>query len=172
MNVANVPVIMRKLMPNFFFQWPGELGIHQTVHMMRNLVNQTYTHPWIRERAEDVTEGCERNKHCDHETLTNWVTSKVRYLEDPTGVEALHHPLTFYEKRLRQGIKVWGDCDDMAMYLATLLKSIGHKPEFRIVGRNKTFHHILVICEGENLDPTMGIGNYPRNPGRAMRVPI
>lgn len=156
----------------FFFQWPGEMGIHQTVFMMKELVNQNYAHPWIRERAAYGVEGCGRKKQCEHESLTNLVASNISYLDDPKGIEALHHPITFYEKRLRQGRKVWGDCDDMAMYLATLLKSIGHKPQFRVVGQGKIFHHILVICESENLDPTMGVGNYPRNPGRAMRIPI
>ena len=159
-------------MPNLFFQWPGEMGIHQTVFMMKDLVNRNFIHPLIRERAEFVTQGCERDKSCDHEALTSFVTSNLRYLPDPTGVEALHHPITFYENRLRSGQRVWGDCDDMSLYLATLLKSIGHRPQFRVVGKKKTFHHILVICEGENLDPTMGIGEYPRNPGRAMRIPI
>ena len=158
--------------PILHFQWPGEMGIHQTIYMMRNLVNQNYPHLWIRERANHIIQGCERDRHCEHIALRDWISSNVDYLEDPTDIEALHHPITFYEKRLRHNQKVWGDCDDMALYLATLLKAIGHRPQFRVVGRNKTFHHVLVICEGENLDPTMEAGNYPKNPGRAMRIPI
>ena len=74
---------------NLFFQWPGEPGIHQTVFMMKELVNRTYGHPWIRERAEDVTEGCNRNnRHCQHETLVNFVEANVRYLDDPKSIEA------------------------------------------------------------------------------------
>lgn len=157
---------------NSFFQWPGELGIHQTVHMMKELVNRSYGHSWIRERAADVVEGCGRSFTCQHEALNSWIVSNVRYLKDPTNIEALHHPVTFYEKRLRNGQRVWGDCDDMALYLATLLKSIGHKPEFKVVGQDKILHHIYVQCEKAQLDPTMGVGNYPRNPQRILRVPI
>ena len=157
---------------NLFFQWPGEMGIYQTVHMMKELVNRNYAHSWIRERAEEVTQGCGKDSSCEHETLNNWVSSNVRFLKDPTGIEALHHPVTFYEKRLRSNERVWGDCDDMALYLATLLKSIGHSPQFKIVGKDKILHHIYVQCEGEQLDPTMGVGRYPKNPGRSIRVPI
>lgn len=160
------------MQPKLFFQWPGEAGIHQTLYMMRDLINKNYMHHWIRERAAYITQGCQRNRRCEHQTLTNWLISNVNLLDDPIDIEALHDPISFFEKRLRQNKIVWADCDDMVLYLATLLKSIGHRPEFRVVGKNKTFHHILVICEGENLDPTMEFGNYPRNPGRAMRVPI
>lgn len=158
--------------PILNFQWPGEAGIHQTIFMMRKLVNQNYSHPYIRERAASIVQGCDRNRHCENQALTNWVSSNIENLDDPTDIEALHHPITFYEKRLRQGQQVWGDCDDLSLYLATLLKAIGHRPEFRVVGKKKTFHHVLVICEGENLDPTMEAGNYPKHPTRSMRIPI
>lgn len=158
---------------NLFSQWPGEAGVYQTAWMMRDLVNRTYGHPWIRERAADIIEACgRRDRKCQHAALQNWVTSRVQYVSDPRGMEALTNPVTFTERKLRSGERPFGDCDDMAIYLATLLKSIGHNPEFRIVGQKKVLHHILVVCEGDQLDPTMNLGEYPERPARAIRVPI
>lgn len=155
-----------------FFQWPGEMGVFQTVWQMKALANASFVNPWIRERAALSIEGCGKNPKCHHATLQNFVTSIVNYVKDPKHVEALHHPVSFYEYRIRKGEKVWGDCDDMATYLATLLKSIGHSPAFGVVGQQNAFHHVFVICESEWLDPTMGLGRYPENPGRSIRVPV
>jgi hypothetical protein len=98
----------------------------------------------------------------------------MQYVRDPSGVEALHDPITFVEARLRQGLRPYGDCDDMAIYLATLLKSVGHRPRFRILSRHDdgAFHHILVYCHDKNLDATMSLGREPENPTRAVQVEI
>ena len=79
--------------PILSFQWPGEPGIHQTVFMMRKLVNQNYYHSWIRERADSIVQGCNRNRHCEHIALRDWINSNVNLLNDPTDMEALHHPI-------------------------------------------------------------------------------
>lgn len=157
---------------NLFSQWPGELGTYQTVSMMRNMVNRSYLDPVIRERATGLIIPCGRDLRCHHRRLQSFVSERVQYVKDPQGVEALHDPITFYEDRIRKGKRAWGDCDDMSVYLATLLKSIGHNPMFRIVGSLNFFHHIFVICEGENLDPTMKLEEFPLDPGRSIMVLI
>lgn len=151
------------------FQLPGEAGIIQTVSIMKDLVNRSFYLPEIRDRAAQLTVGCSRYIPCEHSQLLGWVRGRVSYLRDPEGVEAIFTPMNL-EERLRENSIAYGDCDDMATYLATLLKAIGHKPRFRVMGRKMTLHHVAIICEGETLDPTLN--EAPRNPGRAIQFPI
>jgi hypothetical protein len=105
--------------------------------------------------------------------LLGWVKNKVQYLRDPTGVEALHDPISFYEKRLRRNLRVFGDCDDLSLYLATLLKSVGHAPLFRVLSRTgNTFHHVHVVCHSHLLDPTMELGRLPRQATRSVQIRV
>ncbi len=160
--------------PTVYSQLPGDAGVFQTVQMMRGLVNANFLHPWIRERAALVTQNCDRDPLCEDRMLLAHVINAIQYVRDPSGVEALSDPVRFVEERLRNRYKPFGDCDDMSIYLATLLKSIGHKPRFRVVSRldSKSFHHILVFCHGKNLDPTMEYGQEPRNPTRAVQIEV
>ena len=86
-------------------------------------------------------------------------------------MEAITAPLEI-EREIIKGNFVQGDCDDMVTYLASLLKAVGHRPRFRVMGKDKTLHHVAIICENETLDPTMGLGIIPLNPGRALQFPI
>ncbi len=159
--------------PTVYSQLPGDSGVYQTVYMMRDLVNKSYLHPWIRERAAAILRNCNRSPACEDFGLSNWVREKIQYVRDPAEVEALHDPITFFEKRLRSGQLVFGDCDDMSIYLASLLKAVGHSPLFRILARvGNSFHHVHVICHKHILDPTMEIGRLPRQAMRAVQIKV
>ena len=162
------------MMPKVYGQLPGDSGVYQTVYMMKELVNANFLHPWIRERAASRIGLCNREPDCEDMQLLAHVISSMQYVRDPYGVEALHDPVRFVEERLRNGFRPFGDCDDMSIYLATLLKSVGHRPRFRILSRHDdgAFHHILVFCHGKNLDPTMRLGREPKNPTRAVQIDI
>lgn len=152
---------------------PGEAGIRQTVRMMIAMVNRSFLNPMIRERAAAMIRYCNRNKACENAALLSFVNRKIQYVRDPSGVEALHDPVTFYETRLRKGLPVFGDCDDMSTYLAALLKSVGHTPEFRVISRNGQFyHHVHVVSDGMLLDPTLQLGMVPRQSVKALQFPI
>jgi len=159
--------------PTIYSQLPGDSGVYQTIYMMKDLVNKSFLHPWIRERAASILQNCNRSPACEEYGLLGWVRNKVQFIRDPTGVEALHDPIAFFEARLRAGQRVFGDCDDLSMYLATLLKSVGHTPLFRILSRTgNTFHHVHVVCHGRLLDPTMELGTLPRKAMRAVQIKI
>jgi len=159
--------------PTIYNQLPGEPGIFQTINMMRELVNKNFLHPYIRERAATIVRECYRKKSCEDTRLLAWVNSTVQYLRDPLGVEALHNPVSFTEAKIRRGEKPFGDCDDMSIYLATLLKSIGHDPMFRILSRTgNSYHHVHVWCDGNLLDPTLMLGRLPREAAKAVLIRI
>lgn len=142
--------------PKIYSQLGGEAGIVQTVGMMKDLANSASTSPYIRQRAISLVSYCKRNRLCEERTLTGWVNGAVTFIRDPVGTEALHDPVTFIEAMLRAGRKPAGDCDDMATYLAALLKSVGHQPFFRILDRTGNgYHHVTVHCDGNDYDPTL-----------------
>lgn len=141
---------------NVYHQLGGEAGIMQTLAIMKSMASRAALHPWIRQRAISLVSYCKRNRLCEERTLTGWTNGAINFIRDPYGAEALHDPVTYYEARLRQGIKPAGDCDDMTTYLAALLKSIGHNCYFRVIDRSGTgYHHVLLYCDGRDFDPTM-----------------
>lgn len=143
--------------PKIFSQLGGESGIYQTVAMMIQIVNESFLHPYIRERAANLAGHCARSLNCEHLALLGWVNSRMNFIQDPYGVESLFHPINVEENLRSSDTNVPGDCDDMAMYLAALLKSIGHNPAFRVIGKNSSqLHHVMVNCHRQNLDPTVG----------------
>lgn len=159
--------------PTVYSQLPGDSGTYQTVYMMKELANKSFLHPWIRERAASILQNCNRSVQCEEYGLLGWLKSAVQYIRDPSGVEALHDPITFFEQRLRNGQRVFGDCDDMALYLATLLKAVGHEPFFRVLSRTgNSFHHVHVVCHKHLLDPTMELGTFPRQATRAVQIKV
>jgi hypothetical protein len=158
--------------PSLHFQLSGDAGTYQALTAMRTLVNKTFFHPWIRERAAEITRSCNRDRTCEEQALNGWVNRVVQYVRDPANIEALHDPVTFYEARIRKKLPVFGDCDDMTIYLAALLKSIGHQPTFRVLGQGPYFSHVHVRCHGQNLDPSLKIGKEPRHALRAIQVKI
>ena len=158
---------------SIYYQYGGETGVFETVSIMRDLVNWSYNHPWIVERARKIVSGCwEPIFPCHHKVLTGFIRRVMSYRKDPPGLEALQDPVEWIERRLRAGEPLFGDCDDMAIYLASLLKSLGHNPFFRVVGKKDVFHHVHVICEGEFLDPSVEEGKEPKSPGRAIQIAI
>ncbi len=159
--------------PTIYSQLSGDAGTLQTVYMMKQLVNKNFLHPHIRERAASIIAGCNRDKRCENNRLNAFVATNVQYIRDPTGVEALHDPVTFYERMLRSGKRPYGDCDDMATYLATLLKSVGHDCFFRILSRTGgSYHHVHVFCDGMSLDPTLELGKFPTEARKSLLIRV
>lgn len=108
----------------------GDRGIGQTLDTMNSVVNLYKKSPPLRELAmRIVREVPNQNFAGEAATLQKWVQNKIRYVMDVNGVETLQSPMVTL--RLEQG-----DCDDMAILLATLLQCIGHKTRFRAVGFN------------------------------------
>lgn len=139
-------------------QFGGDAGTMQTLTLMRQMVESSYLHPWIRERAAVLASPCARDRYCEHQTLTDFVRSNVSYISDPLTTEVLADPVTFFEGRLRTGRPAFGDCAQMVSYLCSLLKSIGHNPKFKVIGDRSDLSHVFVLCEDQELDPTMSSG--------------
>jgi hypothetical protein len=72
-------------------------------------------------------------------------------MKDPDGVELLQDPV--YIITQAQSGNARGDCDDMALLIATMLISAGIKPYFKVVrwkSKSGNFNHIYVAVNDSN----------------------
>lgn len=83
--------------------------------------------------------------------IGDYVKNNVVYRRDPEGVEQLLDPLLMIQD-IQQN-RAAGDCDDMALLIATMLLSVGCQPYFRTVRYNGTwgpYNHIYVVVYDRN----------------------
>jgi len=132
----------------------GLSGNKKTVKEMIRAARKTAALPIIRECAIHILNsyGVNSMNYKDEcIAIGDWVKKNVRYVRDPEDIELLTDPVTMIDK-ISRGI-ARGDCDDMALLIATLLLSIGHQPFFRCVRyRSNTgnYNHIYVVCYEKN----------------------
>ena len=146
----------------------GKRGNLDTVKYMKQVAHQRKGHPKVRRLALAILESRFRpndsHNYADEAlAIGEYVQKNVRYVKDPMGIEYLQDPLMMIEN-LERGIAV-GDCDDMSLFIATLLLSIGHQPYFRTVryrGKAGPYNHIYVVVYEGNLI----------NRGKKLRIPL
>lgn len=155
------------LMLSVFPQAAGTAGVAQTLNRMAALVNGALLDPTLRDQAAAIIAGCPKGHiPCQCAAVLAWVNRKVRYVADPRGIETLHDP-RIIAAGIRNRTQVYGDCDDLSMYLAALLKTVGLAPRFRAVGYNgRNFSHVYVVCENIILDPTRDVWTVTLTPFR------
>lgn len=139
-------------------QWrisEGTQGVKETLAVMRRIVrgddgraNRTV----IETGRAIVRHVPAKNWFGQVEAVYNFVRSNVVYVMDPVDVEALSTPVELMRIRA-------GDCDDMAVLLASLLTAIGHPTRFVAIGFTPgDLSHVYVETKiGERwiaLDPT------------------
>jgi transglutaminase-like putative cysteine protease len=117
----------------------GVEGVRATLNEMRRLVREYKKHDAIRSLAAELVQPLhQKNFMGEIKRLHAYVRDNIRYLRDIHGVEVLQSP----PETLRRG---YGDCDDKATLLATLLSSIGHPSRFVAVGKAPgKFSHVYL----------------------------
>jgi hypothetical protein len=137
----------------------GYLGTVQTVEHIKELIRQGSKDFFVRQKAIDILleNKVEPKQYmAEIETLFRWVQKNIRYTKDPFQVEVLHSARRMLELRA-------GDCDDMAILLGSMLKSIGHPVRLVLAGfdpaRPNQYSHIYLEVLYKNrwipLDATM-----------------
>lgn len=124
--------------------------------MMGRLVTKASIHPLIRKQAYEAIRHCGVNERINQQAcLLSWVQRKMQFIRDPHGIEALHDPVMI-ATAIDQGKQPYGDCDDFSMYLASLMRSVGLRANFRVVGFNggRLSHVYVEGPKGEKLDAT------------------
>jgi len=137
-------------------QPPGKKGNINTVNKMKEVARFRSGHPLVRELAKNIVIAKNIPSHHylrEAMAVGDYVKRKVRYIKDADGIEQLHDPVSMIN-HIREGV-AQGDCDDMALLMASLLLSIGHRPAFRAVryrSKNpfKPYNHIYVVVYEKN----------------------
>lgn len=132
---------------------------------MKGVARQRSHNPFLRQIALDVVEkaGLQSNDYVGEAlAVGHFVLDTVRYVRDANGIEQLYDPLLLMDQWTK-GKMPQGDCDDMALLLATLLLTLGHDPYLRCVRyreRSGPYQHIYVVV-------------YEKDPqGQVVRVPL
>lgn len=99
-----------------------------TLKMMSELVKAGKKNPAIRQRATNLTQDLpQKDRIGEIRAIFNYVQNSIRYVRDIHNVETLHYA----EQVMSQE---YGDCDDKAILIASLLEAIGHPTRFVAVG--------------------------------------
>lgn len=140
----------------------GKKGNVETIKMMQKVARERARHPKIRQFVLNILHqaGVPSHNHAEEaRVIGEFVKDYVRYVKDPDGIELLTDPLTLIDQ-IERGV-AQGDCDDMALLVATMLLVVGIQPHFRAV-RYKTlrghYNHIYVLVfERDYKTPTYRI---------------
>lgn len=119
----------------------GNGGVTDTLRLMAQVARQYKTNPVIRQTAARIVRVCPgKDDLCEVGTLQSWVRSNIRYTGDVYEVETLQTP----DYTLRER---YGDCDDQACLLATLLLSVGIGAAYCALGTGGgPYSHVLAIA--------------------------
>ncbi len=95
--------------------------------------------------------------------IRNFAAERVRYQNDPLGLELVKDPQRLVEEMARHGIAV-GDCDDLGLLLATMARQLGREAQWITVGFGppNSFSHVFARAKEPKtgrwivLDPVAG----------------
>lgn len=119
---------------------PSRCGWSQTrltVSEASRLVSRSSKDPDFIELARDIVVGAgvpERDHYGEIVAVHNWVKNNSRYTNDSADAEVLYGPkrnMAFFRKHGQ----IAGDCDDLVMFEATLLRAIGRETRAVTISR-------------------------------------
>jgi hypothetical protein len=152
----------------------GDAGVEQTIKLMKKYADEYAGNPQIKKLVSDIekvmdsqnefSSDCKR-KFKLIEYLYIYVIHNIRYELDPPNIELVKSP-----KHTILGNSKYGDCDDLSVALATLLKCAGFECWYRVVawkkGKGDDFTHVFLMvelpCKSKvmPLDPSMRPGGF------------
>lgn len=118
----------------------GDSGIFTTVAHMKRIVagDEGAANPQIRALAEQIISRVPSRDYAgERNALFNWVKQTLKFRGEYG--ETLQTPIV----TLQLGA---GDCDDYSTLLASLLESIGHETQFKVIAINgsRQFSHVYI----------------------------
>jgi transglutaminase-like putative cysteine protease len=120
----------------------GLAGLWQTMYVMRDLVRKSINDRFIKDTAVKIIRDIPPQDELKQiEKIFNYVRDNIKYVKDIYGVEEIQTPSRMI-KNIEQK-KAFGDCDDMALTLASLLHNTGFKTRFVVIATTpKMYNHI------------------------------
>ena len=116
----------------------GDAGVKATLRIMVSIVRKFKASLPMITLSRSIVKSCAAKDYvCEAAALQQYVQQTIRYTRDVNNVEQVQFP----EATLSMGT---GDCDDMAVLLATLAESVGFATRFAAVGLSgEGFSHVL-----------------------------
>lgn len=108
----------------------------------------------VRSMTEEITKGLIPKDYLGEiVAIRNWVAENVRYMNDSLHVEIVKDPQRLIEEWQARGVAI-GDCDDIAVLIATMALQLGRVCEFVVVGFGGPGHYSHVFVRV--LEPKSG----------------
>lgn len=124
---------------NKLFQHQGVPGIKQTLKAMRTLILLTDQNRIIKTKAKEIVADISPNDELGQiNAIFSWVQKNMKYVRDIYGVEELTRPDRVVYNILNGEVSHSSDCDDYAMLLSALLRSIGFSTRVEAVAVQTT----------------------------------
>lgn len=119
----------------------GDAGVTDTLRVMANLARQYKTDSLLRQTGARIVQVCPaKDDLCEIAALQSWVRSNIRYTGDVYETETIQTPLYTLQE-------MYGDCDDQAVLLATLLLTVGFAAGYCALGvRGGPFSHVMAVA--------------------------
>lgn len=141
----------------------GPRGTAATLRVMESLVESGSRDPGVVLYAQEVVRNCpEYGKRAEVEAILASARRTMRYTNE--GIETVKHPTFILEEIRRKGRAVM-DCDDVSVWVATLLRAVGLWTRFKVIQDDpREYTHVFLEV---NLDGAW----VPIDPiARRMRV--
>lgn len=135
-------------------------SLKRVLKEMQKLITQFSGDPRIRDLVFRVTTGLSadprsglpnmRNFDGVAQTIYRWINTHIRYVRDPVDIEWLQSPIVTLQKGM-------GDCDDLSILAASMLRSVGITTQFVLVKADPRYKNIYshIYLEYQN-----GIGQW------------
>jgi len=108
-----------------------DLGIFdvsgQTLEKMRQIIVTSSKNWTVIQFARSIVRNVKEKDHwAEVDAIYNYVRNHSRYVKDPEGTEHLQTPLIAMQQ-IKNRLPFEGDCDDLTIFVLSLLKAIGYK---------------------------------------------
>jgi hypothetical protein len=138
-------------------------GLKQTLNTITKVTRDT-----LAQTADLAKQLKGSDAHTSARNVWSWVKSNIRYHLDHDGLEEVRTPARSYADR-NAGV----DCEDMAIFTASLLINMGYKPHFAVVAfnHNESYGHIYTMLNSTVIDCVWtAFDQHPPNVTKTLNV--
>jgi len=117
----------------------GDAGVMQTLAAMWAVIDDAARSPIVQRVAAGL-----RQSGNQLQAVYDWIVDHVEFARDPWHIEHLRHPEQLIVEAAQEGV-ARGDCDDVAMLGASLLRWLEFEPVLIVVGRfvDRPYEHVF-----------------------------
>ncbi len=180
------PVVDEMKLPNGMkmqHRRANSISIEERVSIIQKMTWTSVMDPEMRKLALSITHNCpERDGKCESEAIYKFVKKNIRYTGDiaPLKINGTGpvEPIDLYQSARRTIEFKGGDCDDFAIFIATMATLNGISCRLRVTAETKSgdWGHIYPILGANNkVAPTKWIavdGTLPGNNNFGKEVPF